>query len=77
MGFESRWGLGIFFFLKIHIDSGDHPASFSIDTVILGLKRKGFEFDSSVPCSAEEKNEWNYTFTPHRCFEVCHPRCAI
>lgn len=41
------------FFLKIHIGSGAHSASFfSIDTVVQG-----------VPCRAEDKNEWSYTST--------------
>ena len=45
------------FFLKIHIGSGAHSASFfSIDTVVQG-----------VPCRAEDKNEWSYSFTPHMC----------
>jgi len=55
------------FFLKIHIDSGAHPASFSIDTAVPGVKRKGFEVDHSVPCTAEDKDEWSYNFTPHMC----------
>jgi hypothetical protein len=54
-------------------DSGTHPASYSLGTMVLSLSIKQLvcDVDHSHPYSAVVKNEWNYTSAPVCAFMVC------
>jgi len=51
----------------IHAYSGAHPASYPMDTGVFSLTVKwlGHEADHLPLSSAEIKNAWRYTSTPH------------
>jgi hypothetical protein len=55
---------------RVQNGSGAHPASYPTGTrgSFPWLKRPGREADHSPPSSAEVKNAWSYTSTPHYAF---------
>jgi hypothetical protein len=62
LGFDSRWGLGIFLFTTA--SPPQPPIQWVPGALSLGVKRPGREADHSPPPSAEVKNTWSYTSTP-------------
>jgi hypothetical protein len=65
LGFDSRRGLGIFFFTTA---SRTALGPTQPGALLLGVKRPGREADHSSPSSAGVKNEWSYTSTPQYVF---------
>jgi len=65
LGFDSRWGLGIFLFTRTSL--GPNPASYPMGNrgSFPGGNAAGREADQSSPSSAEVKNAWSYTSSPH------------
>jgi hypothetical protein len=66
--FETQQGLGIFLFTtasRLALGPSLPPIQWVPGAVYLGVKRSGCEADHSPQSSAEVKNEWNYTSTPH------------
>jgi hypothetical protein len=59
-------------FLQHRVQAGSvaNPASYPMGTraLFLGVKRPGREADHSPPSSAEIKNTWSFTSTPHYAF---------
>jgi len=51
----------------VQTGSGDHPASYPMDTrsFSLALKRLGRETDHSLPSRAKIKNAWRYISIPN------------
>jgi hypothetical protein len=67
LGFDSRRGLGIFFFATVSrmaLGPTQPPTQWVPETLFLGAKRPGREADHSSGSSAEVKNAWSYTSTP-------------
>jgi hypothetical protein len=67
LGFDSRWGLGIFLFTTASgtvLGPTQPPIQWVPGVLSLGVKRPGPEADHSPPSSAEVKNKWSYTSTP-------------
>jgi len=68
-GFESQRGQNIFIFSKTSI-LALWPTQTSLQGVLWffpGVKASGREVDRSPPSSAEVRNEWSFTSTPHTC----------
>jgi hypothetical protein len=66
LGFDSRRGLGIFFFTTASRMALVHTHSriqWVTGTLSVGVKRPGREADHSPPSSTEVKNAWSYTST--------------
>jgi hypothetical protein len=71
LGFDSRWGLGIFLFTiasRTALGPTQHPIQWVPDALSLGVKRPGREADHSPPYSAGVKNAWSYTYIPQYVF---------
>jgi hypothetical protein len=67
LGFDSRWGLGIFLFItasRTALGPTQPPIQCVPGILSLGVKRPGSEANHSPPSSAEIKNAWSYTSTP-------------
>jgi hypothetical protein len=67
-GFNSRAVKGFFSLRRrVQTGSGNRPASYPMGTrgSYAGIKWPGREADHSSPSSAEVKNAWSYTSTPH------------
>jgi hypothetical protein len=67
LGFDSRWGLGIFFFTsasRTALRPIQPPNQQVSGALSLGVKRPWREAGHSPLPSAEVKNEWSYTYTP-------------
>jgi hypothetical protein len=67
LGFDSRWGLGIFLFVTLSrtaLGPTQPPLQLVPGALSLEVKRPGREADHSTPSSAEAKNAWSYTSTP-------------
>jgi hypothetical protein len=61
LGFDSRWGLGIFLFTTLSraaLGSTQPPIQWVPGALSLEVKRPGREADHSPPSSAEVKNAW-------------------
>jgi hypothetical protein len=56
----------------VQTSSGDHSASNSMDTVVVGVKRLGGEPDNSPPSSDEIKNAWTIIALPQHDFLACY-----
>jgi hypothetical protein len=68
LGFDSRWGLGIFLFTTVSrraLGTTQPPIQWVQGVLSLGVKRPGREAGHSPPSSAEVKNTWSYTSTPN------------
>jgi len=51
---------------NVQTGSTAHPATCSMDTGNFpGVTRMAIEVNHSPPSSAEVKNKWSYTYTPH------------
>jgi hypothetical protein len=77
LGFDSRLGLGIFFFTTVPrkaLESTQPPIQWVPGALFLGVKRPRYEADHSPPSSAEVKNAWSYTSTPQYVFMA---RCLV
>jgi hypothetical protein len=69
--FDSRLGLGIIPFTtasRTALEPTQPPIQWVREALSLGVKRPGREADHSPPPSAEVKNAWSYTSTPHYAF---------
>jgi hypothetical protein len=67
LGFDSRRGLGIFFFTTVSrtaLGPAQPPIQWVPGALSLEVKRLGREADHSPPNSTEVKNAWSYTSTP-------------
>jgi hypothetical protein len=72
-GFESRQGLGIFFFTtasRPDLGPTQLPIQWVPRALSRELKKLGREADHSPPSNAEFKNEWSYTPLPQYSFMV-------
>jgi hypothetical protein len=70
-GFESRQGMGIFFFSTASrpaLEPTQPPIQWVPGALSLWVKRPGCETDHSPPSSAEVKNAWRHTSTPQYAF---------
>jgi hypothetical protein len=70
LGFDSRRGLGIFFFTtasRTALEPTQPPIQWE-PGAFPGIKRPGREADHSPPSNAEVKNAWSYTSTPQYVF---------
>jgi hypothetical protein len=66
LGFDSRWGLGIFLFSTASgtaLGPTQPPIQWIPGILSLGIKQSGREADHSPPSSAKIKNVWSYTST--------------
>jgi hypothetical protein len=71
LGFDSRRGLGICFFItasRTALGPIQPPIQWVPGAFYLGVKRPGRESDHSPPSSAEVKNAWSYISTPQYAF---------
>jgi hypothetical protein len=71
LGFDSRRGLGIFFFTttsRTALGPTKPPIQWVTGALSLGVKWLGREADHSFPSSAEVDNAWSYTSTPQYVF---------
>jgi hypothetical protein len=67
LGFDSRRGMGIFFFTiasRTALGPTQPPIQWVPGALSLEVKRPGREADHSPPPSAEIKNVWSYTSSP-------------
>jgi hypothetical protein len=68
LGFDSRQGLGIFLFATASrpaLGATQPPTKWVPGVLSTGVKRPGREASHSAQSSAEVKNTWSYTSTPH------------
>jgi hypothetical protein len=71
LGFDSRWGLGIFLFTtasRTALGPIQPPIQRVPGALSLGVKPLDLEADHSSPSSAELKNAWSYISTPQYAF---------
>jgi hypothetical protein len=73
LGFDSRWGLGIFPFItasRTALRPTQPPIQWVPGALSLRVKRPGREVGHLPPSSAEVKNAWSYTSTPRYVFKA-------
>jgi hypothetical protein len=67
LGFDSRWGLGIFLFITASITAlgpTQPPIQWVIGALSLVVKRPGVKLTTHLHLVPRSKNAWSYTSTP-------------